>query len=124
MDECPASLTVAFVRFGTKLEAKKAMMDSASDGRLRVSRPVKLQKYERSKEDEGTMTEKEIKFVRLSPAEANSILRVTGLPKSTTSAELLALIEAMIGPLTKDDYSRVLPTTALINRRLTSFPRR
>lgn len=97
-------------------------MDSASDGRLRVSRLVKLQKYERSKEDEGKMTEEETKFVRSSPAGADSILRITGLPKSTTSAELFASLfppgsrlEAMFGPLTNDDYFRVSPTTALIN---------
>ena len=122
VDVCPASSTSAFVGFGTKLEAKKAMTDSAGDGRLRVSHPVRLQKYESSNVDGGKTTEGEAKFVGSSPGGADSIVRVTGLPSSTTSAELFASmfppgsrLEAMFGPLTSDDYFRVSPTTALIN---------
>ena len=122
VDVCPASSTSAFVGFGTKLEAKKAMTDSAGDGRLRVSHPVRLQKYESSNVDGGKTTEGEAKFVGSSPGGADSIVRVTGLPSSTTSAELFASmfppgsrLKAMFGPLMSDDYFRVSPTTALIN---------
>ena len=122
VDVCPASSTSAFIGFATKLDAKKAMLESAGDGRLRANHPIKLLKYERSKEGEGKMMEEEAKFVGTSPAGADSILRVTGLPKSTTSAELFASmfppgsrLEAMFGPFSNDDYFRVSPTTALIN---------
>jgi hypothetical protein len=122
VDVCPASPTSAFIGFATKLDAKKAMMESAGDGRLRASHPIKLLEYVQSKEGEGKMTEEEVKFVGTSPAGADSILRVTGLPNSTTSAELFASLfppgsrlEAMFGPFTNEDYFRVSPTTALIN---------
>jgi len=126
MDVSPASPTSAFVGFGTKLEAKKAMLDSASDGRLAVSHSVKLQKYEEDKGDgedeEGTMTKEEKEFVASSPAGADSILKVTGLPENTTSAELLqsmfppgSHLEDMFGALTKDNCLRVSSSTALIN---------
>lgn len=126
MDVSPASATSAFVGFGTKLEAKKAMVDSASDGRLAVSHSVKLQKYEEKKsegedDEEIAMAKDEKEFVASSPAGADSILKVTGLPENATSAELFqsmfppgSHLEGMFGSLTKDDFLRVSSTTALI----------
>lgn len=116
MDVSPASPTSAYIGFGTKLEAKKAMMDSASDGRLRAVHSVALHKYEQGSSDE------EVKFVTSSPAGADSILKVTGLPAIVTSVELLTSmfppgspLEAMFGPLSNVNYLRVSSTTALIS---------
>lgn len=120
LDVWPATTTSAFVGFGTKLEAKAAMIDSTNDDRLQVSHPVELQKYE-SKEEE-SMTDEEKEFVAASPDGPASILKVTGLPANATSVELLqsmfplgSRLEAMFGPLSKDDYCRVSSTSALIN---------
>ncbi len=116
MDVSPASPTSAYIGFGTKLEAKKAMMDSASDGRLHAVHSVALHKYEQGSSDE------EVKFVESSPAGADSILKVTGLPATVTSVELLTSmfppgspLEAMFGPLSNANYLRVSSTTALIS---------
>jgi len=121
LDVWPATPTSAFVGFPTKLEAKTAMMKSASDDRFKVSHPVTLQNYE-SKEDEESTTDKEREFVAASPEGPASIVKVTGLPANVTSAELLqsmfppgSRIEAMFGPLSNDDYCRVSSTTALID---------
>ncbi|KAL7434422.1 hypothetical protein ACHAXH_005392 [Discostella pseudostelligera] len=116
MDVSPASPTSAYIGFGTKLEAKKAMMDSAVDGRLNAIHSVKLQKYEQGVSDE------EEKFVVSSPAGADSILKVTGLPATVTSVELLtsmfppgSRLEEMFGQLNNANYLRVSSTTALIS---------
>lgn len=116
MDVSPASPTSAYIGFGTKLEAKQAMMDSAGDGRLNAVHSVKLQNYEQG------ASYKEAKFVASSPAGAGSILKVTGLPAKVTSVELLtsmfppgSRLEAMFGPLTSANYLRVSSTTVLIS---------
>lgn len=106
-----------------------ASFTNGDGGLLRVRHPVKLHKYkpppssshgtnEEEKEEEG----KEIQFVNASPSGPDSILKVTGLPSSTTSAELFAsmfppgsrLEDMFGGPLTTHDYYRASSTTALI----------
>lgn len=123
MDVYPASPTSAYIGFATKLDAKNAMIElsaAENDSRLSVTHPIKLQKYEHrsNKEVDG----KENQFVKSSPAGPDSILKVTGLPSSTTSTELFSSmfppgsrLDAIFGPLTNDDYYRVSSTTALIN---------
>lgn len=98
------------------------MIDSAGDDRLRVLHPVALQKYESDVEEEESMTDEEKEFVAASPGGGSSILKVTGLPATVTSVELLqsmfppgTRLEAIFGPLSKDDYCRVSSTSALIN---------
>lgn len=119
MDVSPASPTSAYVGFDTKLKAKQAMIDSAADGRLSEKKhSIELRKYD-GKDD---VSEEEKTFVSASPAGAESILKVTGLPATTTSVELLnsmfppgSRLEAMFGPLSNEDYFRASSTTALIN---------
>ena len=117
MDVSPASPTSAYIGFGTKLEAKNAMMDSAADGRLQAVHSVTLHKYEQV----GTSDE-EVKFAASLHAGADSILKVTGLPATVTSVEILtsmfppgSRLEEMFGPLTSANYLRVSSTTALIS---------
>lgn len=119
MDVSPATTTSAYVGFTTKLDAKKAMIDSANDDRLQVSHPVALQKFEGSQDEEGDAAEKE--FVAASPDGPASILKVTGIPANATSVELFqsmfppgSRLEAMFGPPSKDDYLRLSPTSAMI----------
>jgi hypothetical protein len=116
MDVAPASPTCAFVGFATKLEAKNAMIDCA--GSLRVKHPTKVEKYDTADDE---MSEAEKEFVANSRG-PDSILKVTGLPTGTTSVELFhqlfppgTKLDAMFGPLGKEDYHRVSPTTALIH---------
>lgn len=120
-DVSPASPTSAYIGYATKLDAKKAMMDSATNSKLNVKHSIELKKYESGKEEE--MSEEEKKFAAASPAGAESILKVTGLPASTTAVELLSSmfppgtkLDAMFGPLSaNEDYLRISSTTALIN---------
>ena len=120
MDVSPASPTSAYIGFATKLDAKQAMIDSAADGRLMANFSISLQKYEKKEDEE--MTDEEKAFVTASPAGAESILKVTGLPAATTSVELLqsmippgSRLDAMFGPLSNEDYFRFSSTTALLN---------
>ena len=120
VDVWPATSTSAYVGFKTKLNAKKAMIDSAKKGLLRVVHEVALRRYKCKQE--GSISEEKEKFVAASPMGVESILKVTGLPENITSAELLqsmfppgSKIDALFGPLTKDDYHRASSTTALIN---------
>jgi hypothetical protein len=115
----PASPTSAFIGFVTKKEAKDVMARSESASHLMVEHPVALRKYQVNEE---RMSEKEKDFIAASKAGEESILMVTGLPVEITSTELFetmfptgSKLEAMFGPLTKDDYLRISPTTALIN---------
>jgi hypothetical protein len=124
MDVYPASPTSAYIGFATKVDAKNAMIElsaAENDSRLSVIHPIKLQKYECPSNEEAD--DKETQFVKSLPAGSeDSILKVTGLPPSTTSTELFSSmfppgsrLEAIFGPLTNDDYYRVSSTTALIN---------
>lgn len=116
-DVSPASPSSAFIGFATKNEAKDAMVQKARH--LRVEHPVTLKKYD---VDEENMSEEEKVFIAASKAGKDSVVMVTGLPIELTSTELFETmfppgtkLEAMFGPLSKDDYLRVSPTTALIN---------
>jgi hypothetical protein len=115
VDVSPATPTSAFVGFATKLEAKTAMLSCVSS--LAVTHPVKIEKYE-GKSDASDV---EKAFVEAASG-PESILKVTGLPVETTPVELLqsmfppgTRLDAMFGPLTKEDSIRVSPTTILIH---------
>lgn len=115
-DVSPASPTSAFIGFATKKEAKDAMAQKASH--LMVEHPVALKKYD---VDEEMMSDEEKEFIAASKVGKESILMATGLPVEITSTELFETmfppgtkLEAMFGPLSKEDYFRVSPTTALI----------
>ena len=115
LDVAAASPTSAFVGFATKLDAKNAMINC--EGSLGVKHPTKIEKYDTT---EDKMTDEEKEFVSRTSGE--SILKVTGLPPSTTSVELFQTLfppgtklETMFGPLKGNDYLRISETSALIN---------
>ena len=137
-DVSPAGPTSAFVGFGTKLEAKDAMVRMAEEGRA-VEHPVELVEYEApadaevdsdSSDGESDSSDSsdsdsdgvsEADFVASSPDGASSVVKLTGLPPDATPLEILRTVlppgtplEDHFGRLPADDVHRPTATTALV----------